>query len=43
MFRKKVKKKINAISCVSQEGFEELKAIMLREVLRIRTIESESS
>lgn len=42
IFRNKVKKKIFAVSCVSEEGFEQLKAIMLKEVLAIRSAESES-
>jgi GTP-binding protein len=42
IFRDKVKKEIFAVSCVSEEGFKELKAIMLKEVLAIRSAESES-
>lgn len=41
IFRKKIKETIYPISCVSEEGFEELKEALLREVLEIRRAEQE--
>jgi len=40
-FRKKVKETVYPISCVSDEGFEELKQALLAEVLEIRRAEQE--
>ena len=40
-FKKKVKEKVYPISCVSDEGFEELKQAMLTEVLKVRAAEEE--
>jgi GTP-binding protein len=42
-FQKKVKEPIFPISCVSEEGFDALKAAMLEEVLKIRAAEVEAS
>lgn len=41
-FKKKVKEKVYPISCVSDEGFEELKAALLKEVLNVRALEAEA-
>ena len=38
-FKKKVKEKVYHISCVSDEGFEELKQALLEAVLKVRAIE----
>ena len=38
-FKKKVKEKVYPISCVSDEGFEELKQALLEAVLKVRAIE----
>ena len=38
-FKKKVKEKVYPISCVSDEGFEELKQALLETVLKVRAIE----
>jgi hypothetical protein len=38
-FRKKIKDTIYPTSCVSDEGFEELKQALLKEVLDIRQAE----
>lgn len=38
---KKVKEEIYAISCVTDEGFEELKQALLKEVLEVRRLEAE--
>jgi GTP-binding protein len=38
-FQKKIKEKVFPISCVSDEGFEELKQALLQEVLEIRAAE----
>ena len=40
-FQKKVKEKVFPISCVSHEGFEELKQALLQPVLEIRQAEAE--
>ena len=40
-FKKKIKKKIYPISCVSDEGFEALKTAMLDVVLNVRKAEAE--
>mgnify|MGYP002635274062 CR=1 FL=1 len=40
-FQKKVKEKVYPISCVSDEGFEELKQALLQPVLEIRQAEAE--
>jgi len=40
-FKKKVKDKVYPISCVSDEGFEELKQALLKEVLEIRRAEQD--
>lgn len=42
-FKSKVRKKVYPISCVSEEGFEELKAALLKQVLKIREAEAEDS
>ena len=41
IFKKKFKGKVHAISCVSDEGFEELKADLLKAVLEVRQAEKE--
>ena len=41
VFKKKVKQEIYPISCVSDEGFEELKQALLEAVLEVRRAESE--
>ena len=41
-FAKKVKEPLFPVSCVSDEGFESLKAALLEEVLRIRKAEAEA-
>lgn len=38
-FKKKVKEKVYPISCVSDDGFEELKQALLEAVLKVRAIE----
>ena len=40
-FKKKFKEEIHAISCVSDEGFEELKESLLKAVLEVRQAEKE--
>jgi GTP-binding protein len=40
IFQKKVKEKVFAISCVSDEGFEDLKQALLQAVLQVRAEES---
>jgi len=40
-FRKKIKEKVFPISCVSEEGFAELKQAMLEEVLKIRALDED--
>lgn len=40
-FKKKVKEKVYPISCVSDEGFEELKQALLEEVLEVRAAEAD--
>jgi len=40
IFQKKVKEKVYPISCVSDEGFKELKAALLEAVLRVRAEEA---
>ena len=41
IFKKKFKGEVHAISCVSDEGFEELKAELLKAVLEVRQAEKE--
>lgn len=40
-FKAKIKEKVYPISCVSDEGFEELKQVLLEQVLEIRQLEAE--
>jgi len=40
-FKKKIRKKVYPISCVSDEGFKELKKAMLDVVLEVRRAEAE--
>lgn len=40
---KKIKEKVYPISCVSDEGFEELKKALLEEVLRVRAAEADEA
>ncbi|TVP82463.1 MAG: GTPase Obg, partial [Puniceicoccaceae bacterium] len=42
-FKKKIKEKVYPISCVSDEGFVELKQALLKEVLAVRAAEAEQA
>lgn len=41
VFKKKIKEKVYSISCVSEEGFEELKQALLNAVLGVRAAEAD--